>query len=198
MIVKGSKQLGSFRRGINLYVPKRVQSAPPEQVIWKVAIFNAGQYGGEYIWDGTTLENGKPLYTGPVDAESELPYTIQWSADDNLWYVINEGEQIDIAQSLDSWQNFSSALSYSQNSFIDGFELDGDVAQTYSRSSGGNTTFTSGEPEYYVMVDGQSWFAYNGSISAEELYSSQNSGFTWEIVAGNLPVPNISAITYSA
>ena len=32
MIVKGTKQLGSFKRGINLYVPKRKTSAAPSGI----------------------------------------------------------------------------------------------------------------------------------------------------------------------
>lgn len=179
-----------------------IKRQPKTQIVWKIAIFGAGttSSNGEYIWDGTTLENGKPRYLA-----SNNNY-IYWASP--YWWLFDYTEDRTTYvsfESLTSWEIDdalepapSSALSYAQNSFINGFELDGDVSQTYSRISGGNTTFTSGEPEYYVAVDGESWFAFNESISGEELYASYNGGFTWGQVAGDLPVPNISAITYSA
>jgi len=206
MIVKGTKQLGSFKRGINLYVPKKVVSQA-EPVIWKVAIYGAGTTtsNGEYVWDGTTTFNGKPKYENEINfiywyIDSVFPEIQYWSLFDDYDGQDNYSSNDLITWTISNGQSPapSSALSYAQDSFINGFELDGDVAQTYSRASGGNTTFTSGEPELYVMVDGQTWFAFNESISGEELYNSQNGGFTWEIVAGDTPVPNISAITYSA
>ena len=33
MIVKGTKQLGSFKRGVNLYIPKRKTSAAPSGIV---------------------------------------------------------------------------------------------------------------------------------------------------------------------
>ena len=59
MIVKGTKQLGNFKRGINLYVPKK------RTVVLRVVIFGAGTVtsNGEYVWDGGSVgwEN-KPAY----------------------------------------------------------------------------------------------------------------------------------------
>lgn len=170
------------------------------QVIWKVAIFGAGttSSNGEYIWSGTI--NGKNLYSA---GGNDITWDgFQWALyDDAAGTFYNSYDLISWTIPEDEGGQEpapSSTLSYAQNSFINGFELDGDVSQTYSRISGGNTTFTSGEPEYYVAVDGESWFAFNENISGEELYSSYNGGFTWGQVAGDLPVPNISAITYSA
>ena len=58
MIVKGTKQLGNFKRGVNLYVPKK------RTVVLRVVISGAGTAtsNGEYVWDGVTLESGKPKY----------------------------------------------------------------------------------------------------------------------------------------
>jgi hypothetical protein len=201
MIVKGTKQLGSFRRGINLYIPKKVQSTP-EQIIWKVAIFNGSPRPGEYIWDGTTLENGKPLYFGPVDAESGNPYTIQWSADENLWYLIDEGEQLDSAQSLDSWQNFSSALSYSQSSFISSITFydcgDGDMIDyPMTRTSGGNTSFINLDANIAISYSsGDGYWTAQGIETINGRYTSIDL-FNW--IAEELPpAPTSIVISYSA
>lgn len=53
MIVKKTKQLGSFKRGINLYVPKKIVSAPPSGIV--VATTNAVNISGNnsFVPDGT-------------------------------------------------------------------------------------------------------------------------------------------------
>jgi len=201
MIIKGTKQLGSFKRGINLSVPKKVQSTP-EQVIWKVAIFNAGQHNGEYIWDGEEIYNGKPVYIGPVDAESRFPYNIQWIADDNLWYLIDEGEQIDNAQSLDNWQFVSSALSYSQSSFISSITFydcgDGDMIDyPMVRTSGGNASFINLDANIAISYGvGDGYWIAQGIETINGRYTSVDL-FNW-MVEDLPPAPTSILISYSA
>jgi len=47
MIVKGTKQLGSFRKGINLYVPKREASKTNE--LYSNELYSNGLYGKRYV-----------------------------------------------------------------------------------------------------------------------------------------------------
>jgi hypothetical protein len=55
MIVKKTKQLGSFKRGINLYLPKKIVSAAPSGIpvasTANIVIYGAG--GGNYSRIGT-------------------------------------------------------------------------------------------------------------------------------------------------
>ena len=102
MIVKGTKQLGNFKRGINLYVPKRKTSAAPSGIpvvsTNSITIDGYGTFvkkiGGEEITsDGLTIYSGvaytnlgtnpnayvlfgpPPTYTGDMD----LPQFSNWT-----------------------------------------------------------------------------------------------------------------------
>ena len=88
MIVKGTKQLGNFRRGINLYVPKK------RTVVLRIVISGAGTAtsNGEYVWDGITIEEGKPVY----DFED---FDIKFFID--YWYIYNGGADTYYYKSLD-------------------------------------------------------------------------------------------------
>ena len=53
MIVKGTKQLGNFKRGVNLYIPKRKTAAAPSGIpvasTNQIIVTNAGGFNGTYI-----------------------------------------------------------------------------------------------------------------------------------------------------
>lgn len=53
MIVKGTKQLGNFKRGINIYVPKRIVAPAPSGIVVastnQIIVTNAGSFNGTYI-----------------------------------------------------------------------------------------------------------------------------------------------------
>ena len=62
MIVKGTKQLGNFKRGVNLYIPKkRIVSAAPSGIpvsTQTIIVTNAGAFDATYtnvvpniVWD---------------------------------------------------------------------------------------------------------------------------------------------------
>ena len=67
MIVKGTKQLGNFKKGINLYIPKRKTSAAPSGI--PVASTNTiivtdtnGEWDGTYQKEGTFFRNESDFY----------------------------------------------------------------------------------------------------------------------------------------
>ena len=82
MIVKGTKQLGNFKRGINLYVPKK------RTVVLRIVISGAGRASsnGEYVWDGVTLEGGKPRYDLVGGAVNE-DYIYWVTGGDEVWGI---------------------------------------------------------------------------------------------------------------
>ena len=88
MIVKGTKQLGNFRRGINLYVPKK------RTVVLRIVISGAGTAttNGEYVWDGFSIQEGKPIYL--LD-----DFDIRFITD--YWYIYNGGNDTLFYKSLD-------------------------------------------------------------------------------------------------
>ena len=83
MIVKGTKQLGNFKKGINLYIPKKRR-------VWRILISDAGNTAsnGEYVWDGVTLEGGKPRYdlVGGVVGDDN----IFWIIGDEVWAISDQ------------------------------------------------------------------------------------------------------------
>lgn len=121
MIVKGTKQLGSFKRGVNLYTPKKIISQAA-QVVWKVAIYGAGTptSNGEYVWDGETYAFGRPKYFNGTKY-------IEWNGVD--WIIfdtdLDGGTVTYISSDLATWTVFegaspapSSSIAYSQDSNI--------------------------------------------------------------------------------
>jgi len=98
MIVKGTKQLGSFKRGINLYIPKKNQSVLLEQVIWRVLLSGAGspEFDLEYSWNGTNTLNGKPVYTQTVYGST--PVYIVWNSGVSSWFLTFNSTDSDRAE----------------------------------------------------------------------------------------------------
>lgn len=118
--------------------------------IWKVAIFAAaaGPSNGEYVWDGVTVNNGKRLYQtalNPMYWDGS-----QWVLEDTIFEDITYK-----SADLITWERVngglpvpSSALSYSQSSYIQTIVLasgNPDQSGTYTWDG---TTFINGKPKY--------------------------------------------------
>lgn len=204
MIVKGTKQLGSFRKGINLYVPKK--NVPQiEQIIWKIAIFGAGssEFNGEYIWDGTSFVNGKPRYDGDN-------YIIEWNG--NYWILhFPNSEEVYTSPDLITWSRPigggenpppSSVLSYSQNSYVqtisidlipdqEGFVFDG----IYTATSSAATAYIKDNQYYINKGNGTVWYVGEntdvGDIGpfGENLFNLNYNN--------NVVIAKITGLTYS-
>lgn len=73
-------------------------------MVWKVSISGAGssEFNGDYIWDGATLVNSKPLYIGPPPYGGENA-RIEWSSVDNIWYLIFDIDRIYQSANLTAW-----------------------------------------------------------------------------------------------
>ena len=90
MIVKGTKQLGSFKRGVNLYIPKRKTSAAPSGIVAATAgnlIIDFGFFSGE-----TYTKNNNILWTFSFgDGEYQR---LQWNSfTPNTWTLdTNNGD----------------------------------------------------------------------------------------------------------
>lgn len=186
--------------GLSLGLPTTKISA--EQVIWKVAIFGAGTNtsNGEYVWDGVSTVNGQRVY---VYAPS---YTSSINFNGSVWILEDGGFEDNTYYSLDliTWSVLngaspapSSALSYSQDSFISSITLTGsnpsyDADGLYTRASGGTTSFI-GSGSKIIEYDGSVWFT--------ELinYGGLNGDFfNWEVYGGADPVPVTTNAVYSA
>ncbi len=91
MIIKGTRQLGSFKRGINLYVPKRrITSAAPSGIVAATAgnlIISFGYFSGE-----TYTKNNNTLWTFSF-GEGEYQ-RLQWNGfTPNTWTLdANNGD----------------------------------------------------------------------------------------------------------
>jgi len=94
VIVKGTKQLGNFKRGINLYVPKRKTSAAPSGIVAATAgdliisfgYFETATYTkiSNIFWD---------FIFGEYNSESQI---LQWNSFiPNTWTLVtNNGETV--------------------------------------------------------------------------------------------------------
>jgi len=84
MIVKKTKQLGNFKKGINLYVPRRriVSAAPtgiPVATTNNIIVSNSSQVGGSYFKQSSTSYMG-PGFSKELIWQYEVP---------NRWTLIN-------------------------------------------------------------------------------------------------------------
>jgi hypothetical protein len=198
--------------GLSLANP-RIAGGGATQTIWKVAIFGAGEISsnGEYIWDGSELNNyGKPVYRkenssnsieweeggGPsalgawnlfdVDVD-DLTYQIESLSFSGSWIVAGAGTS----------PSPSSALSYSQDSFISSITLTGsnpgyDADGVYTRASGGTTSFI-GSGSKIIEWDGTAWITESVNYG-----SFFGTFFNWEPYAGSSPDPVTTNAVYSA
>ena len=78
MIVKGTKQLGNFKRGVNLYIPKR-RSAAPSGI--PVASTASVVISGNATFNGTAVKKvvpeqcfGDPVFGGKLYVDSGVVY----------------------------------------------------------------------------------------------------------------------------
>lgn len=174
--------------------------------IWKVAIFSAGKsvLNGEYAWNGTNIQNGKPKYYEVQNAENYIFWdTAQWV----LWDA-DFSESAYTSSDLITWAEDNatspaplSALSYSQTSYINsiyfGYDaIDDFYDNTVSRSSGGTSQFSSG-PE--VLVAWNSGDAkWEGTLSSVRFYWSEDL-FYWHNDNDTAAIASlIAGMTYTA
>ena len=219
MRVKGTKQLGSFKRGINLYVPKRNISQPAEQIIWKVAIFGAGtaSSNGEYVWDGSQVsEDGTKIYNAQ-SGNSVYFYSVSGETYSNSWVIDDIGASTITyySQDLISWYPIegsgtspapSSALSYAQNSFISSLTLIGagtiSSNGTYTRNVGGFESFYKASSSNYIFSEDpspedNSWIVFDATTT-QDTYLSDMGFLNWQVYDGLPDAPSVSAVVYSA
>lgn len=184
--------------------------AQSEQIVWKVAVFGAGTptSNGEYVWDGTTLYNGKPVYSKDLNTISWDEFSssgiFEWGIyDDDISFTSY------VSYDLISWSNDrgdgtspapSSTLSYAQNSFISSLTLAGAGTTSsngiYARSSDGTETpFISGSNQ--IFYDAGRWVVED-NVFGDFVYESDGTIFNWTVFNGDSPAPTVSAIVYSA
>ena len=145
-----------IKKNTTFKIPRTGSGAP---ILWKVAIFGAGtdSSNGEYVWDGSRVLNGKPIYD-KVGGTFDEEYIIWESEPNNFWGLYDSVAGFTYnSQDLITWNEGPdgvapvplSALSYSQSSFINsiyfGFDAQDDfVDNILSRSSGGTSEFSNG------------------------------------------------------
>jgi hypothetical protein len=187
-------------------------------VIWKVAIFGAGNISSdsEYVWDGITTTNGKPEYIGQQ-------FKIFFDDSDNYWKIYDSGNDNILYISLDliTWSTEnadnpppSSALSFSQSSYIQEIVLggaDSDQAGTYTWDG---TTFIDGKPKYmgplktgapennYIFYSsGDLSYILHGykTVNEEMINMSSSADLVsfWNLSSGSSE-PLVSSIVYTA
>lgn len=102
MIVKGTKQLGSFKRGINIYVPKRKSATPPVPAVIPVATTNAILLnrngvlgtGTNYAWNSSNLANLiRDEYTNPI-ASVTLTKRGASSVEEVIFFASTDGNEV--------------------------------------------------------------------------------------------------------
>ena len=190
----------NFKKNTTFKIPRTESGAP---IIWKIAIFGAGKnvLNGEYAWDGTTLQNGKPKYYEVFNGDNY----IFWNVSEWALYDTDYSERAYISSDLTTWQPDDGAapaptavISYSQSSYINSIyfgldAIDDFFDNTVTRSSGGFTIFTGGL-EY--ISENNRWEAL--LLDGTLVYYSEDL-FIWWNANGTLAVPSlIAGMTYSA
>ena len=194
-----------------VFIVKRDAPRP----IWKIAIFGAGSIdsNSEYVWDGVTITNGEREYFGQalrIIFDFDNYWKIYDSGNDNMKYI-----SLDlITWSTENGDNPppSSALSYSQGSYIQTVVLaDGSPDQSGTYTWDG-TTFVNGRPKYmgplksgasqnnYIYWTGFEYSLYGWHSSNEEmvgLSSSIDLASDWGPNDAPSP-PTVSSIVYTA
>jgi hypothetical protein len=177
---------------------------PRDPILWKIAIFGAGTTtsNGEYVWDGVTLESGKPKY---ISTNGNYIYwsTTYWS----IWdFDLDRATYISYGN-LTSWEIDdaseplpTSTLSYVQDSFISSITLveAGAINSngTFSRTSGGSTQFDKAGSPNHIFDDGN-WVIADFSTGTDP-YASSNYIFNWSAQQPQFePPPIVSSIIYS-
>ena len=170
------------------FIVKR--DASPPNIPWKIAIFGAGsiEADSEYVWDGVTITNGEREYFGQA-----LRIIFDF---DNYWKIYDSGNDNYKYISLDliTWATEnadnpfpSSALSYSQNSYIQTIVLAGGTPDQSGTYSWDGTTLVNGRPKYfgplksgapqnnYIYWTGFEYSLYGWHSSNEEMTALSSS-----------------------
>jgi hypothetical protein len=94
MIVKKTNQLGNFKRGINLYVPRRRSSGAPSGIV-------AATAGNLVITFADTINKSYTKYGVVPNAawiygEGDYAWALEWNLDgDNKWRLRNDYYEAD-------------------------------------------------------------------------------------------------------
>jgi hypothetical protein len=191
----------NLKKNTTFKIPRTGSGAP---IIWKIAIFGAGKnvLNGEYAWDGTTLENGKPKYYEVFNGDNY----IFWNVSEWALYDADYSERAYISSDLITWQPDdgpapapTAVISYSQSSYINsiyfGFDAQNDFYDTIiTRFAGGLEEFQNGQ-DILLTWNGSRWDA----TAYETLLYWSEDLFIWWNANGTLAVPSlIAGMTYSA
>ena len=193
----------NFKKNTTFKIPRTGSGAP---IIWKVAIFSAGKsvLNGEYAWNGTNIQNGKPKYYEVENAENY----IFWDTEQWVLWDSDFSESAYTSSDLITWAEDNaaspaplSALSYSQTSFINsiyfGFDAQDDFLDcTVSRSSGGTSQFSNGLD---ILVAWNSESAkWEGTLYGIRFYWSENLFYWYNDNDTPAVISLIAGMTYSA
>ena len=190
-----------------------IVSASSAPTIWKIAIFGAGTTtsNGEYVWDGVTLNVGKPTYTNPSGNYIywDETYYIYDNTTESVTYFISSSDFSGAWVENDgSLPVPTSTLSYSPNSVIQSLTLDGsEVATSSGTYDWDGVTTELGKPKYvkttaggvnYIVWDGYAWALFDDETIGDYTYTS-NDLITWtDLPSGAPPSPHVVTLSYSA
>ena len=201
-------------------------SSAPVPTIWKVAIFGAGTTtsNGEYVWDGSEVNDGFRVYRSTSNSNSTMTWEVGGGPNGLGAWNLYDADFDETTYQIESF-NFSgtwflagggsspapsSALSYSQTSYIQTVVLAGgdpDQSGTYTWDG---TTFINGKPKYFgPLKSGASennyiyWDLFNYVLygwNTDEmlvLSASIDIASNWYVVDAS-GAPTVSSIVYSA
>lgn len=156
MIIKGTKQLGSFTRGINLYVPKKVVQqngggySGPTALISTTFAFqmngitpqNTSQVISDRVNDflGIYLVNNLCNQSNFCDGSCPTPYSAPYLSPSNMFGVFYAGSELD--------------LSYLNGTWTLHFKLTSDIAPPITFSTV-NKTVTTNNPNNIPLDFGE-------------------------------------------
>ncbi|NDB85663.1 MAG: hypothetical protein EB127_23600, partial [Alphaproteobacteria bacterium] len=187
--------------------------------IWKIAIYGAGTStsNGEYVWDGITFNQNRPLYVGPYSEFEGLNSTIFWDSGEWILKDANQGSN-NTYSSIDliNWNPIAggdgpapfSALSNDQNGQIQVITINGDndASGGYALTETSPMTWTGPQksgatsPNTIVYISEDSMFYLTGWKSSNEemiaLYSSSSVLGEWGVNDG-LGVIQTKYVSYS-
>jgi hypothetical protein len=190
------------------------ESPAPVPTIWKVAIFGAGTTtsDGEYVWDGISLINGKPQYQYLSGVNSIYFAGGEWFIEDTI-FEENSYKSADLI----TWEQEngalpvpSSALSYSQGSYIQTVVLAGGEPDQSGTYTWDGTTFVNGRPKYfgplksgapennYIYWNTENYMLYGFKVDEMINLSYSTDLASYWSISDALVEPTVSSIVYTA
>jgi hypothetical protein len=198
--------------GLGIQNSRKIKSGGSAPTIWKVAIFGAGDgySDAEYIWDGSTMSQGKNIY---------LNFDGNILSFDEIWFIDIDGIGTTYTSNdLITWstgQSLSppaplSALSYSQTSYIQTVVLAGGTPDQSGTYTWDGTTFVNGRPKYfgplksgapennYIYWNTENYMLYGFKVDEMTNLSSSADLVSIWIANDALVEPTVSNIIYTA